>query len=91
MSYSKTVSVINPSGLHARPATQFVWTASKFKSNIIIEKEGKQMKANAKSIMFVLALGVHKDDVITVSATGDDEKEAVESLIQLVVSGFNEA
>ncbi|MCG0274808.1 MAG: HPr family phosphocarrier protein [Thermosediminibacteraceae bacterium] len=86
--YEKTVVVKNRTGLHARPAAMFVQTANKFKSEIFLEKEGK--KVNAKSIMGVMSLAVSQGTTVTISAQGDDEKEAVEALVELVESKFGE-
>jgi len=84
----QTVTVKNKTGLHARPAELFVQAANKFKSEIFIEKEGK--KVNAKSIMGVMSLAVSQGTQITISAEGEDEKEAVEKLVELIESKFGE-
>ena len=81
---SKEVVVNNATGLHARPATLLVKKASSFKSNISIDFNGK--KANVKSLIGVLSLGVTKDSEITVMASGDDETLAVEEIVKLINS-----
>ncbi|MDN5330812.1 MAG: phosphocarrier protein HPr [Tepidanaerobacteraceae bacterium] len=86
--YEKTIVVKNKTGLHARPAAMFVQTANKFKSEIFVEKEGK--KVNAKSIMGVMSLAVSQGTTITILAQGEDEKDAVEALVELVESRFGE-
>lgn len=86
--YKIAVEVKNKTGLHARPAALFVQTASKFKSEIFIEKEGK--KVNAKSIMGVMSLAVSQGTKIEISASGEDEKKAVEALVALIDSKFGE-
>ncbi len=88
--YKKDVLVINKSGLHARPAAEFVGMANKFKSDILIYKENSPIKANAKSMIFVLSLTVKPGQKITIEASGEDEKEAVETLVELINSGFGE-
>jgi phosphotransferase system HPr (HPr) family protein len=85
---SEKVVISNDTGLHARPASIFVNTAAKFKSDLTISKGEK--KVNAKSILSVLGLGVAKGSEITLSADGPDEKEAISKLIGLIQSGFNE-
>lgn len=85
---SRTVQVANKTGLHARPAALFVQEANKFKSTIRVNKDG--MAADAKSIISVLALGVEQGTGITIEADGEDEKEALESLIKLVEGKFGE-
>lgn len=81
---SKEVVVKNSTGLHARPATLLVKKASSFKSDISIEFNGK--KANVKSLIGVLSLGVTKDAKINVVASGDDETLAVEEIAKLIAS-----
>jgi len=86
--FQQNVIVKNKTGLHARPAALFVQTANKFKSEIFIEKQGK--KVNAKSIMGVMSLAVSKGTEIIISAQGEDEKEAVNKLVELIESKFGE-
>ena len=76
------VVVKSPVGLHARPAASFVQEAMKHKCGIQIESAGK--KADGKSILQVLALGVKFGQKITVSADGPGEEEAVASLVKLI-------
>ncbi len=85
---SKDVTITNKTGIHARPATMFVANAAKFKSEITLSKGNKQ--GNGKSIINLLALSLSKDDVITISAEGIDEAEAVDALVKLVESKFGE-
>ncbi|CAM2075928.1 MULTISPECIES: HPr family phosphocarrier protein [Clostridia] len=79
---SKEVIVNNGTGLHARPATLLVKKASSFKSDVSIEFNGK--KANVKSLIGVLSLGVTKGANITVTASGDDETLAAEEIAKLI-------
>lgn len=79
---SKEVVVNNGTGLHARPATLLVKKASSFKSDVSIEFNGK--KANVKSLIGVLSLGVTKGANITVTASGDDEALAAEEISKLI-------
>ena len=89
--YTKTVEIINPTGLHARPASDFVKEAGKFKSRITIQKVGAARgPANAKSIIFVLAQGLAKGTRVEIRAEGEDEVEAVDNLIRLIEGGFGE-
>ena len=81
---SKEVVVNNGTGLHARPATLLVKKASSFKSDVSIEFNGK--KANVKSLIGVLSLGVTKGATITVLAKGDDEALAVEEISNLIAN-----
>ena len=70
--------IIDETGIHARPATMLVQTASKFDSDIQLEYNGK--KVNLKSIMGVMSLGVGKDADIVIYADGADEAEALAAL-----------
>ncbi|NLB19617.1 MAG: HPr family phosphocarrier protein [Clostridium sp.] len=79
---SKEVAVKNPTGLHARPATLLVKKASSFKSDVSVEYNGK--KANVKSLIGVLSLGVTKGAMITVIANGEDEEAACEEVANLI-------
>ena len=89
--YAKTVEIINPTGLHARPAADFVREAGKFKSKITIQKTGAARgPANAKSIIFVLAQGLAKGTTAEIRAEGEDEIEAVDKLAQMIEGGFGE-
>ncbi len=85
----KLVTISNESGLHARPAAIFVKTASQFNSQISIEARGSSV--NAKSIMNILSLGLKKGEEVKIVVNGVDEKEAMEALVELVESKFNEA
>lgn len=82
------VKIINESGLHARPAALFIKEATKYKSKIWMIKEDK--KVDAKSILSVLSLGIHKGMDITLQAEGVDSKQALQALKQLIMSGFGE-
>lgn len=81
---TKDVIVKNSTGLHARPATLLVKKASAFKSDVSIEFNGK--KANVKSLIGVLSLGVTKDANVKVIASGDDEALAAEEVAKLIES-----
>lgn len=67
--------VIDPIGLHARPASKLVQVSSKFQSEIKITCEGKT--GNLKSIMNIMALGIKKGQEFTIEATGNDADQAV--------------
>ncbi|MCR1899984.1 HPr family phosphocarrier protein [Irregularibacter muris] len=84
----KSVTVQNATGLHARPASMFIQTASKFKSDIFVIKDGNRI--NAKSIMGIMAAGISQGTEIIIEAKGPDEGEAVEKLAELVESKFGE-
>jgi len=85
---SQKVTIKNKTGLHARPASIFVKTASGFKSDITIYKDTS--KASGKSLINILALGLAKDVELNITASGEDEKEAVQTLVDLINSKFGE-
>lgn len=88
--YTKETVIINKTGLHARPAAEFVGEAKKYASKITIRESGGEKTVNAKSIVTILSLGLSKGKSIEICANGQDEKEAVDSLIALIESGFSE-
>ncbi|ANZ94617.1 MULTISPECIES: phosphocarrier protein HPr [Brochothrix] len=76
----QTFTVIDETGIHARPATLLVQSASKFASDVQLGYNGKDV--NLKSIMGVMSLGIGKGAEITISAEGADEKEAIAGLTE---------
>ncbi len=85
---TRDVVITNASGLHARPATFFIQKANSYKSTILVEKDDR--KVNAKSLLGVLSLGIAQGMTITLIAEGQDEEAALNGLVSLVNSGFNE-
>jgi len=81
--------IVNPLGLHARPAAQLVKLASSFAADIEVVKEG--MSVNGKSIMGVMMLAAECGSSVTVRADGPDEQDAVNALLALVARGFGES
>lgn len=79
---SKKSIVKNKIGLHARPAALFVQAANKYISDIYVELDNKRV--NAKSIMGIMSLGASQGTEITITARGEDEKEAVEYLVNVL-------
>jgi phosphoenolpyruvate-protein phosphotransferase len=82
------LTIVNPTGLHARPAAVFVKTAKKFKSKIKVQHGPK--KANAKSVISILALGVERGGQIRLLIDGEDEAEALTVLKEAVESGLGD-
>lgn len=85
----KTVTIINQSGLHARPASEFVLTAKQFSSKITLCREGGE-PVNAKSMVRLLAEGIGQGTCIELVTEGDDEEAAMTALTGLIESGFGE-
>ena len=73
-----TVSVIDPVGLHARPATVAVNAASKFKCDVNVSFKGRDV--NMKSIMGVMSLGIPTQSEITITCNGEDEEAAITNI-----------
>jgi phosphocarrier protein HPr len=82
------VLIQNKTGIHARPASIFVQTASKFKSKIQVKAKGKAV--DAKSILMLMSMGLVKGTDIVICAEGPDEQDAVKTLVDLVNSKFGE-
>jgi len=82
------VTISNRAGIHARPAAVLVQTAKDFTSNIYFEKGSNRI--NAKSIMGILTLAAAYKTEIKIIAEGEDEKQAVEAIVRLFESKFEE-
>lgn len=82
------IEIINKLGLHARASTKFTQTASQFKSEVWVTRNGRRV--NAKSIMGVMMLAAAKGTMIEIDADGPDEVEAIEALKALINDYFGE-
>ena len=85
---SSSVTVVNRLGMHARAAAKFVHLATRFESHVRVARDSREM--DGKSIMGILLLAAARGSVITISADGNDEQDAVRALAALVASGFGE-
>ncbi len=83
------VKIINTLGLHARAASKFVETASRFSSQIDVIKDTHN-KINGKSIMGLMMLAASKGTELIVTTHGEDEQEAMKQLTLLVENRFGE-
>jgi len=84
----QTVTIVNRAGIHARPAAVLVQSAKDFSSNIYFEKGSDRI--NAKSIMGILTLAATYGTEIKIIAEGEDEEQAVEVIVRLFESKFEE-
>lgn len=84
----RTVTIRNRSGLHARPAAEFVKLSSRFESRVVVEKEG--LEVNGKSIMGVMMLAAEYGSSLVIRAIGRDSKACVAALCELVEDEFGE-
>ncbi len=85
---SRDVTIVNKLGLHARPAALLVKTSSRFKAEILFKKGN--LEVNGKSIMGVMMLAAELGSVITITADGKDEEQAVADIIKVFESKFGE-
>ena len=84
----KEVTIINRLGLHARPAAMFVRIASRYRSEIWVEKEGEQI--NGKSIMGLMMLAAGQGSKLLIRCEGPDAEKAMQDLEELINQRFNE-
>ncbi len=80
--------IVNKLGLHARASALFVKTASQFKSDVKVNREG--IEVNGKSIMGIMMLAAAKGTTIALQVSGPDENEAFQALGELIRNGFGE-
>lgn len=85
---SHNVEIINKLGMHARAAAKFVKLATTFRSNIDLERN--KQRVNGKSIMGVMMLAASKGSQVTIHAEGNDAKESIDQLEQLINNRFDE-
>ncbi len=79
---SQKVTVMNPTGLHARPAAEFTKVAAVLDCEVYLEKEGKRV--NAKSILGLLTLAIGQGNIIEIICEGSGEEEGLAKLVELV-------
>ncbi|MGE5613463.1 MAG: HPr family phosphocarrier protein [Bacillota bacterium] len=79
---SKTIKVVNPSGIHARPATQVVEFAKNYPGKVEVIKGEKV--GDLKSILMVLSMGLKKGTEITLRVTGENEQEFLDSIVEFI-------
>lgn len=84
----RLATIVNPLGLHARPAAQLVRLAASFSSHIELVRDDSAV--NAKSIMGVMMLAAECGATVRIRADGEDEEAAVSALAELIASGFGE-
>ena len=84
----RTVPIVNRLGLHARAAAKLVTLAAKYRSEVRIRKDGREV--SGKSIMGVMMLAAAKGSLITLIAAGADAAEALDALAALVANRFDE-
>ena len=81
---SRKVTIVNPQGLHARPADKFARLANRFTAKVAVIKD--EQRANGKSILDILMLAAEYGSQLTIEASGGDAEEAVDALAFLLES-----
>ena len=84
----QTVTIKNKLGLHARAAAKLVNTAGRFQSSVVLKNEHKS--ADAKSIMGIMMLAAAQGTELELTVEGEDETEALESVVSLINDLFGE-
>ena len=82
------IEVMNRSGLHTRPAALLVKLSSRFDCDVYLIRD--EFEINAKSIIGVMTLAAEQGCKLTIRTDGEDEKEAMDGLLNLFSSGFGE-
>lgn len=85
---TKVLTIVNRLGLHARPSAMFVKTASRFRAEIWVEKDGE--KVNGKSIMGLMMLAAGQGSKLLVTGEGSDAEKALQELEAIVLRKFDE-
>lgn len=85
---TREVTVTNQAGIHTRPASMIVRTASKFDADVFIQKDHYEI--NGKSVIGVMTLAAEQGATLTLVVEGDDEEAAVEALVELFENDFGE-
>ena len=85
---SRSVTVANKLGLHARAAARFVHLASRFQSQVKVTRGSQTM--DGKSIMGILLLAAAAGSVLTLATDGEDEQAALDALCAFIETGFGE-
>jgi phosphocarrier protein HPr len=85
---SQSVAVVNQLGIHARAAAKFVHLATRFEARVRVGLQAREI--DGKSIMGILLLAAAQGSIITISADGRDEIDAIAALVALVATGFGE-
>ena len=85
---TRELTIVNKSGIHARPAAMFVKIANRFGCDIFVEKDGE--KINGKSIMGLMMLAAGPGSKLTIHANGNDGPQAIAEIEALLKRKFDE-
>lgn len=84
----REAKIVNPLGMHARPAAEFVKLSSRFKAAVEVRKDN--LTVNGKSIMGVMMLAAERGSSLFIKTDGEDAEQAMAALLALVADGFHE-
>jgi len=84
----REAKIVNPLGMHARPAAEFVKVANRFKSKVDVRRDA--LSVNGKSILGVMMLAAERGSSLSIRVDGADAEQAMDALCALVAAGFNE-
>ena len=87
---SRTVTIVNQKGLHARASAKFVTFVSRLPEGIKVEVEKDGQLVNGTSIMGLMMLGAAQGSEVIIHVEGEQAELAIEKLVGLVVDGFGE-
>ena len=82
------VEIINKLGLHARASAKLTQTATRFKSEVFMERKGRRI--NAKSIMGVMMLAAGKGSTVKIETIGADADDCLQAIVELIAGKFGE-
>jgi phosphocarrier protein HPr len=85
---SRTATIVNKLGLHARPSAMLVTTASKYNSEVYFTKNG--LRVNGKSILGVMMLAAEMGSELLIEVDGPDQEQSMTELLQVIESKFGE-
>jgi phosphocarrier protein len=84
----REAKIVNPLGMHARPAAELVKVANRFKSAVEVRKDA--VAVNGKSILGVMTLAAECGSSLVIKTDGEDAAAAMDALLALVADGFHE-
>lgn len=84
----RDAKIVNPLGMHARPAAEFVKVANRFTSKVDVRRDA--LSVNGKSILGVMMLAAERGSALSIRTDGADAEQAMDALCALVAAGFNE-
>lgn len=83
---TRTVTVSNPTGLHARPSVAIATTVRKYKSKVQIRRGNEVVDAG--EVLQLLTLGAPQGTTLILTAKGPDAEEVLDAIVVLFADGF---